>query len=166
MATPAGLIETKHVNIRELHFKTLEEALAEVDRIAAAERSGTLQRLGNWTTGQVFGHIAYWINLGFDGGGPTPPWFIRLMGPMIKKKILYGNLQKGFRLPGAPEGTYGTENLSLDEGEKRIKAAINRLMTDTPARPNPVFGKMTREEWVALHLRHHELHLGFLVPQS
>ncbi len=164
MAT--ATIDTKNVKTRELHFKTLEEALAEVERIAAAERAGTLQRLGNWTTGQVFGHLAYWINLAFDGGGPTPPWFLRLIGPMIKKKILYGNLQRGFRLPGAPEGTYGTEQLSLDEGEKRIKAALHRLIKGTPELPNPVFGTMTRDEWLALHLRHHELHLGFLVPQA
>lgn len=167
MSTPAGSIDTKNVNIRELHFDTLEQAMAEVDRVSAAERAGKLQQLGNWTAGQNFGHLAHWINVGFDGGGPTPPWLVRKLGPiLLKKRVLYGKAWKGFRIPNAPEGTFGTEKLSLEEGERRVKAALTRLMNNTPDRPNPAFGKMTRDEWVKLHLRHFELHLGFLVPQN
>ena len=47
------------------------------------------------------------------------------------------------------------------------KDAIVRLLRDNdPAKPNPVFGPLTHEQWIQLNLRHAELHLGFLVPQS
>ena len=30
---------------------------------------------------------------------------------------------------------------------------------------HPIFGKLTHDEWIAINLRHAELHLGFQVPE-
>lgn len=155
-------VDTKRVPIRELRFQTIDDALAEIKRLAEAERAGRVERMGNWTTGQVFGHLAYWIDGSFDGGIKPPPWFIRMIGPMLKRGMLRGPMKQGFRLPGAPEGTHGTEVLSLDEGLSRVTRAFERLKAGAPQRRNPVFGWMTHAEWIALNLRHAELHLGFL----
>jgi hypothetical protein len=46
-----------------------------------------------------------------------------------------------------------------------LRAAIDRLNREPKRAPSPVFGKMTREEWDQLHLRHAELHLSFFVPE-
>jgi hypothetical protein len=35
---------------RLLRFESIDQALAEVERIVEAERAGRLKRLGNWTT--------------------------------------------------------------------------------------------------------------------
>jgi hypothetical protein len=149
---------------RALRFATLREALADAERCAAADRAGTLRRTGNWTAGQVFGHLAYWIDGGFDGYAMNPPWFLRLLGPLMKKSVLKPSTRAGMRLPGAPGGTYGTDVYSTDDGLARFRAAVDRLERQCPQRPNPVFGRMTHDEWKTLHIRHAEGHLSFLHP--
>ena len=72
----AEKIDTGKVKRRMLRFETLDEALAELDRIASAEQSGKLRTLGNWTAGQVLGHVAAWIDYGYEGYPlQPPPWF-------------------------------------------------------------------------------------------
>ena len=69
-------IETGKVQERRrLRFNNVDELRAEIDRILTAERAGTLRRSGNWTTGRVFGHLATWINYGYEGFPMRPPWF-------------------------------------------------------------------------------------------
>lgn len=162
----SGRVDTRSVTIRRLTLDTPERALAEAERIAAADRLGKVRRLGNWEVGQVFGHLAWWIDGAFDGYPTKPPLIIRLLGPLMKKKALTGKAPQGMRLPGAPEGTYGTERLSTDEGLARLRKAFERLRAAPPARPNPVFGAMTHEQWLKLHLRHAESHLGYLVVEG
>jgi hypothetical protein len=159
-------IDLKKVSIRPLTFRTLDDALAEIERVAAADKAGKVNRLGNWEVGQILGHLAHWIQWSFDGSPIRPPWFLRLLGPMMKNKILSGKPIQGMRLPGAPEGTYGTEKLSLDEGLRRCREQFARLKSGPPAIPNAVFGRMTHEEWIKLHLRHAEGHLGYLVAKD
>jgi hypothetical protein len=61
------------VTRRTLRFDTIDDALAEIERIVAAEPGGTLNRLGNWTPGQIKGHVAAWINYSFEGYPIRPP---------------------------------------------------------------------------------------------
>lgn len=160
------LVDTKRVKIREVRLGTLEQWLAEVERIAAADRDGRVRLLGNWTVGQVFGHMAYWLDASFDGYEQRPPLVVRLLGPLMKKGMISKRPKPGFRLPGAPEGTYGTAVMTTEEGLARVRRAIGRLQASTPESPSPVFGRMSRDEWLGLHLRHAELHLGFLVVEG
>ena len=150
---------------RRLSFASIDEVLAEVDRIVAAEQAGTLRRTGNWTVGQTFGHLAAWITYGYEGYPFRVPWFVRfLVRPMLRRFIRTG-LRPGVRLPKVREGTYGTEVLSTEEGARRLRAALGRLKAGEPARcPSPGFGSMSEEERVQLNLRHAELHLGYLHP--
>ena len=62
------------------------------------------------------------------------------------------------RLPG---GTVGLEELSTDDGLRRFREAFTRLRQTAPTKSNPVFGPLTHEQWIALNLRHAELHLSF-----
>ena len=52
-----------------------------------------------------------------------------------------------------------------DRWFSRFRAAMDRLRTTAPAAPNPVFGRLTHEQWIQLNLRHAELHLGFHLPR-
>jgi hypothetical protein len=158
------MIQTRRVRPRELTFTTLGEALAEAERLAACERAGTLQRLGNWSTGQIFGHLAWWIDESFDGTGFHPPWWLRLIGPLLKRRMTDHRAKPGFRLPGTANGTLGTEDMPLDEGLARLRRAVTRLQASAPTVRDPALGWLTHDEWTRLHLRHFELHLGFLVP--
>ncbi len=150
---------------RILHFDSIDELLAEVDRLAAAERAGRLKQLGNWTLGQALGHLATWAEFAYTGVPLKPPFFIRWILRFQKKKFLVGPMPAGVKIPNVQGGTLGTEPISLDEGLRRYKNVLQRLKFEAPTLPSPILGKMTHEESIALTLRHAELHLGFFVEE-
>lgn len=149
---------------RRLRFETLHEAIAEAERIAAAEREGRLTCKGSWTPGQALGHLATWINFGFDGYPITATPEAAAKSQARKPTALREGLFAGVRLPGIPSGTAGVEPLPTDEGLRRFRGACERLENGTPTHSHPYFGAMTRDEWFLLHLRHSELHLSYLHP--
>ena len=139
--------------------------MAEVERIVAAERLGMVRTTGTWTIGQIFNHLACWINYGYEGfpPGAHPPWFIRFILRRLKRKYLREGMKPGVRIPGAPDGTFGVERLSIDEGADRLRAALLRLKNHDPVKFNsPAFGEMPDDERIKLQLRHAELHLSFI----
>jgi len=136
-----------------------------MERIIAAERAGTLRAAGNWTAGQTFGHLAAWIEYSYEGYPFNVPWFIRIIVRLMKKRFLTKTMSRGVRLPGTKDGTYGTEPMTTEEGARRLRSALDRLDCREPALyPSPALGTLTPDELIALHLRHAELHLGFLHP--
>ena len=162
----SNAVETsKASDRRALRFNTIDDLLAEVDRIVAADEAGTLRRSGNWTAGQAFGHIAAWINYAYDGYPFKTPWPIRLILRTRVQRYLRDGMPTGVRIPKVKDGTYATEALSAQEGATRLGRALARLASDEPARhDSPAFGNLSDEDRIALNLRHAELHLGFLQP--
>ncbi len=159
-------VDTKRsADRRAIALGSLEELRAETRRLAAAERAGRVRRSGNWTTGQVLGHLAFWLNTAFDGPpGPKPPLFLRLLGPIVMKRMFLKGMPAGVRMPRVESGTYGTEDLPIDEAERRMLAAIDRLDRGNPPARHVILGALTKDEWIRLHLRHAELHCSFLHP--
>lgn len=159
-------IDTKLVQGRRtLHFASIDDAVRDAELIAAAERSGALKRLGNWTPGQAFGHIAGWITFALDGYPPDlrPPWIVKAVCRLTKGKYLR-EMPAGVRIPKVEGGTKNIEQLPTEEGLARLRAAWERLQKTSPTEHNPLFGRLTHDEWIRLNLRHAELHQGFFVP--
>lgn len=150
---------------RHLRFTSLDDALAEAERLAAAARAGRLKHAGNWSLGQALGHLATWTNFAFDGYPPSirPPLPIRLILRVMRNRILKKCMMAGVKMRGIPGGTLGVEPLSTDEGLARFRAAVARLSSTAPQIDNPIFGRLTHQQWIELNLRHAELHLGFLI---
>lgn len=146
---------------RKLRFESLDEMLDEVRRIGDAERGGCLRRLGNWSPGQAFGHLAAWMNFAFDGYPIRPPWFIRLPMRLMKRRMISNPMPLGVRIPRIEGGTVATEDLPLEVGQDRLARAAARLRDAAPTAPNPMLGHLTHQQWIALNLRHAECHLGF-----
>jgi hypothetical protein len=164
---PAGAVDTgRAANCRLLRFESISEVMAEVDRLTAAERAGRLRRLGNWSLGQTLGHLAAWAEYSYTGAPLRVPFFIRWVLRLRKRKMLYGRMRAGIKIPGVPGGTLATEDLPLEEASGRMRRAMERLASEPPTALNPLLGPLTHEEWIALHLRHAELHLGFLNPEE
>jgi len=161
-----SLIDTKKVtDRRSLKFATMEEVRADAARIIASERAGTLRRTGNWTTAQVFNHVAAWMEYPYDGyPGKGPPWFVKILGRLMKKGMFKKPMQPGFRLPGAPGGTFGIEDGSSEAAYARLVRASERMEKGPPSVVNPVFGALTHAEWQRLNTGHAELHFSFLHP--
>ncbi|HYD01264.1 MAG TPA: DUF1569 domain-containing protein [Phycisphaerales bacterium] len=163
-------VDTKQVRCGEggrrvLRFASIDDALRDAELIADADRKGTLKRCGNWTPGQALGHVAGWINFALDGYPPDlrPPWFVKVILRAMKGKYMRG-LPAGARIPGIEGGTKNIEVLSTDEGLSRLRTAWKRLASTAPTRPNPVFGPLSHDEWIAINLRHAELHQSFFTP--
>jgi hypothetical protein len=152
-------------NRRILRFDSIDQVLADVDRLVEAERAGRLKRLGNWTLGQALGHLAAWAEFGYTGSPLKVPFFIKWIFRLRKRQFLYGRMRAGVRIPRMEGGTLATDPLSTDEGLARFRRMMGRLKTEAPAVPSPAFGKLTHEESIALALRHAELHLGFFIPE-
>lgn len=157
-------IDTGKVHRRPLRFASIDDALAEIDRIVAADESGKLTKLGNWTAGQNLAHVAAWLDYGYSGFPlKPPPWFIRVIIRMQKKKYLRDGFPSGVRIPNVENGTVGQDDVSTAEGAARLRRAFERLRSGEPPKfDSPAFGPMSLEERIQLNLRHAELHLGFL----
>ena len=158
-------IDTKQVTERRsLRFDSIDDCLAEIDRIVAAAQQGDLKALGNWTPGQVMAHLAAWIEYGYDGYPlKAPPFFVRWILRMQLKKMLNKGMPSGVRIPGIKEGTIGMDPMETGEAAERLRAAFARLQNRDEAKfDSPAFGKMSHDDRVLLNLRHAELHLSFL----
>jgi hypothetical protein len=82
-----------------------------------------------------------------------------------KRRFLYGPMQSGVKIPGVEGGTLATEPVPLEEALARMRRVMGRLKSEAPTGRSPLFGRLKHEEWIALTLRHSELHLGFLIPE-
>lgn len=147
---------------RQLRFESIDAALAEARSLAAGESRGGLTSCGNWTLGQALGHLSTWIGFCFDGFPPElrMPWILRLVMKTQKRRMTTRAMPRGVKIPGVAGGTLGVEPLGTAEGLARFEAACARLKAQTPLQPSPLLGTLTKDEWVGLHLRHAELHLG------
>lgn len=151
---------------RSLRFQNLDEVRKDLDAIEQAAASGCLMTLGNWTPGQVLTHLAAFISFAYDGypSQLKPPGFIRFIMKFRRDRYIHKGLPAGVNIPGIKGGTVGMEDVPIGEGLRRFRSALKRLEKTPPKIDNPLFGPMTHEEWMQLHMRHAELHLGFLKP--
>lgn len=149
---------------RAVHLPDLNAMRAELDRIEAAGQAGQLSTAGNWTAGQILGHLAAWIHYGWEGYPvKPPPWLVRVILRWQLKKMLAKGMPSGVRIPGVQGGTTGIEPVPFDEGMAEMRRGIERLKgSDPPTHHSPAFGAMSDEDRVLLNLRHAELHLSFL----
>ena len=146
---------------RKLTFRSFDEVLADAERLVSSPNT---KMLGNWPLSQLLTHLASTINGSIDGMSTKAPWFFRLIGPVVKRRILKNGMSPGFKLPKAREANAFPAASSPQEALGKLRAAVGRLKEERMTARHPFFGKLTHEEWTRLHLRHAELHLSFAVP--
>lgn len=144
---------------RELHFKSLDEVVADAEVLVASPNT---RMLGNWNLSQLIAHLTMAINHSIDGINAKAPWYIRLLGPLIKGRVLK-KMSPGFNLPKQVEAEFFPTGLSPEEALQQLRTAVGRLRSEKMTARHPVLGQLTHEEWTQLHLRHSELHLSFAV---
>lgn len=163
-------INTKQAARRDLSYASLAELRADVERIKAAEESGVCTSTGNWNAGQCFWHLAVFMKGSLDGfPDQKPPLLLRVLGKYVFKGMaLSGKPAKpGIKLPSSVSWldpvASGVEGLAdgyppLDECLSRVEAG------ERFTHPSPIFGPLTHEQWVTLHLGHAAMHLSFQDP--
>lgn len=156
-------VSTKYVTgRREIHYSSYEEFLADARELAA----GDIRTLGNWSYAQILSHLAKSIHTMIDGGPiafPRPiQWFMRLV---MLKRFLNNSLPAGFQIPSSAQ-TLLPDEKSVEAALSDVRDAIDRLESTTDRAPHGGFGKLTIEQWDQFQLRHAELHMSFVVPQT
>jgi hypothetical protein len=147
---------------RTLHFNSLEDISADVERLAASPK---IKTLGNWSTGRTFEHLARNFNKSIDGfENPLPAPLRFVFRVLMKKRFLTQPMSAGFKLPAKALAELVPDETSDETGLRDIRQAIKRLQTESKRSSFPVLGPLTVDEWTQLHCRHAELHLSFLVP--
>lgn len=146
---------------RTLSFATLDEFLCDAEALAAGEH----KTLGNWSYGQILGHLATAMHNSIDGFEFQASWFLRIfIAPLVKNSALIKPLKPGLKLPKSADPYLPDPSLTVEDSLAECRRAVERLAEETPKAKHPFFGAMASEEWMALHLRHAELHMSFVVP--
>ena len=155
-------VDTKHVpGRRQLRFTSLDAMLADAERLVASPNT---KMLGNWPLDQLLAHLTLAMNSSIDGISARAPWFIRLLGPAIKRRVLTRGMSPGFKLPKTVDAESFPTLTSTEDALQEFRAALARVRQEKMTAIHPVFGRITHDEWMQLHLRHAEMHLSFAVP--
>jgi hypothetical protein len=146
---------------RELTFHSLEDAVADAERLA----SGEVRTTGKHTFAQILKHLALIHDMATGNiVGPRPPFFMRLMKAMILKgMILKGPVKPGFKLPTAAESFFWPGgNTDVNEALTHLKESVKNYNTNGPLPAHPVFGKVPHEQNDRLNISHCAMHLSFV----
>jgi hypothetical protein len=148
---------------REVAYESLDDVLMDAEKLVANHQT---KMLGNWTLGQMLAHLAAALHMSIDGSDHRPPWYIRLLGPFLKRMVLR-KMSAGFQLPKpVADKIIPADPVAPQEGLRLLQEAVSRFRSDLSRKPHNVFGKMTGAEWHQLHLRHAELHMSFATLDS
>lgn len=154
-------VDTKSVEgRRKLHFNNYDQLLDEVRSLAARPT----RNLGNWSLGLVCQHLAAAMNMAIDGRPFKPGLFLRLIGPLLKKRMISRPMPSGFKFPQTATALI-PQNEDVAAGVAAVEKAVARLEQIPERKPHAVLGRMTRDQWDQLQFRHAEMHLSFILPE-
>ncbi|MEO1535623.1 MAG: DUF1569 domain-containing protein [Planctomycetota bacterium] len=149
---------------RELRFDSFADLDAELAKLREAHHAGTLRVSGNWTPGQILGHLAKWIRWDIDDQFPfTAPPLVRFMGKLFKKRFVNAPFKPGMKFKPGTGSLEGDPDYPFEEGWDMLQQQLDRVRAgESLACDNPVLGPITHEDGTRMHLNHAMLHLSFL----
>lgn len=148
---------------RDLRFQTFHDVVVDVEQLVAARNC---RMLGNWSLPVLINHLTMTMHSSIDGFPSKAPFLIRLIGPLIKRSVVYGKkLSPGIKLPAEVVPAAFPSGNSAHEALADLKSAFSRALTERMEADHPAFGRMTHEEWLLMQLRHAEMHLSFALPE-
>ena len=153
---------------RTLKFDSFPAVIADAETLLR----GGYDTTGKWDLAQVAGHLAAWLSFGMDGF-PKAPLPVRMILWALRNTVAKGQLRKVLATKTFPPGGPTVkESVPAEGGDEAaavetLRAAYARAEAFTGELvPSPVFGRLTRDEWVSLNLVHAAHHLSFLTPKS
>lgn len=146
---------------RELSFNSLDEVVAEAERLAGGE----VRTTGNHTFAQILEHLARTHDMATGKiQPPKMPWIMRMLMPLMRKRIFSGPVQPGIKLPAEAEAMFWPAEVDVQEALAHLKASVENYNTNGPLPVHPIFGKATREQNDRLNCGHCAMHLSFVHP--
>jgi Protein of unknown function (DUF1569) len=149
---------------RSLQFASLDEVLADLSALEAAQQAGTISAVGDWSPGEVFDHLANLFEFSIDGFPFKAPLLIRIVGRLIKSRVLKSDdISAGIKLKGGSTALLPKPGISFESGMDHLKKQILRVQAGKlMTQRSPIFGALSHEQWMSIQLKHCALHLSFL----
>ena len=146
---------------RELSFASLDEVVAEAERLAGGE----VRTTGNYSFGQILEHLARTHDMATGKlDAPPTPLFIRLMMPFVRSSLIK-NVKPGFKLsPDAQAFFWPDQEVEVQTALAHLKESVERFNTVGPLPKHPIFGKISTEQATELNRNHCAMHLSFVHP--
>ena len=158
-------VKTKTAPRRDIQFSDLGSILNDLERLEAADKTGSLVQNGNWTLGQISHHLADLIEQSLDGFRFKAPALIRILFTLLRPVLFKRPIPAGIALRGKSRVLIPDSGISSEQGLGQLRAQIKRLQDGAQmTHPSPIFGRLDQDQWMGLHLRHAALHLSFLDP--
>ena len=149
---------------RDLHFDTLDDLLAEAKRIAEQPDAPTR---GSWSASQNIWHVARYLQASVEGYPFQVPWFMKIVGPLMKKRMITKTMSSGYNAPKQVGKAMEPQNIdpsltAMGPAIELLEIWVGKAKAEGFLPRNPAFGKMDRQQWIDLHCRHAELHFGLV----
>jgi hypothetical protein len=143
-------------------YESSDAVVVDAERLAAAGAA----TMGNWSLAEIIDHLATAIDLMIDGFGFVAPWYVRAVGrAFFKRRFLERGMPPRLPFPSGGDVRPFRAGVDVEEALAHLREATERMTRTQEFAPHPVFGRMPREEVLRLHLRHAELHMGFVCEQ-
>ncbi len=157
------VIETADVSgLRRLRFDSLDDVLVEARALAVRPT----RQLGNWSLGQVCRHLGTAMEQCTTAEQLfSVPLRLRIVGRLIRRHVLKRGLPRGFKLPPEGAAVLVPPPTSVELGLMALEQGVEALRRSSRRVPHPVLGAMNVDQWNQFHLRHAEMHLGFIVAE-
>ncbi len=147
---------------RTLRLSSLDDAVLDARTLLASGYA----RAGTWSLGQIGHHLAAVITMSMDGFPWYLPWPLTALARWWSLGAILRHEVFRQRIP-APKFLRPPDAVEDSEGVEKFAAAAARLNTFAgKLHPSPIFGTLTREQWLEVHLWHAEHHLSFLLPKG
>ena len=163
MATATPVKTTAVKGRRTVHYDSFDDLLADAEHMASIPT----RTLGNWSVGQIYKHIGLALDAMIDGapfGFPKPlQW---LMRKLMLTKMTTQTLSPGFKLPKKAAALVPSSATPTEEGLSVLRKGVERVKSTSERAPHGGFGRISTEQWDAFQLRHCEMHMSFIVPET
>lgn len=163
MAAKTAAVKTgKVTGRRTVRYGSFDDLRADLTAFEGAET----RTLGNWSEGQIYKHLALSFDMMANGPAFMMPAPLRwAMRTFMKRRMLSKGLPAGFQAPKRAQVMI-PDPIDAGAAREMLRRSIDEAEQATDFPLHPVFGPMTRGEWIAFELRHAELHMSFIVPTS
>lgn len=147
---------------RNISFQSLEAAIADAEQLAGGE----VRTTGKHSFGQILEHLARTHDMSCGKvAGPKPPWYMRLMMPLVRGMIVKGPVKPGFKLPADAEAFFWPEEeVDVQTALQHLKESVSNYQATGPLAVHPVFGKLSADKVDRLNCNHCAMHLSFVHP--
>jgi hypothetical protein len=145
---------------RSLVFESLDNVVAEVDRLRAAP----YRQAGQWDLAKVVAHLAKSIGSPFSAEKSSLPAPLRPIARFIIRRIARLRQYPSIKFP-MPKMLRPAAGVSLDDAYNQLTDAVSKVgSVPGPEIDLPPLGRIGLADFRRLQLLHAAHHLGFLVP--